>query len=303
VYGGQTIDRKNGPTTLQDVHIYDMEKSQWFQPFHCLGLPRQWHTTTYLPERQLLICFGGEGKVTNALNVMVLDTEIMLWYPPTVTGDAPSNRSGHTATRLDSNLVVVFGGVKGRKWLNTVHVLDCTVWKWITVKVAGTAPPPRSYHTAVVVGTNRMIVFGGNNADQCFDSVHVLEKSCSTDDTSSGSSIDSWQWSHPTTTGVKPVARTGHSATVLEDGRTVLVYGGWDPNADDDDDDGFEETIFDDYYLLDTETWKWRKEGLASTKRVGHAAVWHEESNQVVAFGGRTPGNAFTNTFEFFANC
>lgn len=303
LYGGQTIDHKSGPRTLHDVHIYDMEKSHWFEPFNCQGYPRQWHTITFLPERQLLICFGGEGRIPNDCHVMVLDTEIMLWYPPTVTGDAPSSRSGHTATRLDSNLVVVFGGVKGRKWLNTVHVLDCTVWKWIAVKVAGTAPPPRSYHTAVTVGTNRMIVFGGNNADQCFDSVHVLEKTCSTVDTGCDSSVDCWRWSHPTTTGFKPVARTGHSATVLEDGKTVLVYGGWDPNADDDDDDGLEETIFDDYYLLDTETWKWRNEGSTLTKRVGHAAVWQEERKQVVAHGGRTVGNAFTNDFEFFGNC
>lgn len=303
VYGGQTIDPETGPTTLNDVHIYDTEKQLWFKPFNCNGSPRQWHTATYLPERQVLISFGGEtvkkGKVTTESKVMVLDTEIMLWYPPTVTGDVPSSRSGHTATVLDGNLVVVFGGVKGRKWLNTVNVLDCNVWKWSAIKASGSAPPPRSYHTAVALGDNRILIMGGNNADKCFDSVHVLEKStvCNEED---GMTTMHWRWSHPTATGKIPTARTGHSATVLADSKTVMIYGGWDPNGDDEEamNESDEETMFDDYYLLDTEKWNWRKGGVASSKRVGHAAVLTENDNEVILFGGRIPGDTFTGDFE-----
>jgi len=308
VYGGQTIDPKTGPTTLDDVHIYDTEKQLWFKPFNCNGSPRQWHTATYLPERQLLISFGGEtvtkGKVTSESKVMVLDTEIMLWYPPTVTGDIPSSRSGHTATVLDRNLVVVFGGVKGRKWLNTVNVLDCTVWKWSAIKALGSAPPPRSYHTAVALGDNRILIMGGNNADKCFDSIHVLEKSTVYNE-EDGTTTIHWRWSHPSATGEIPTARTGHSATVLSDGTTVMIYGGWDPNGDDDDeeamDENDEEIIFDDYYLLDTDKWKWRKGGVASSKRVGHGAVLMENTvsdNEVRFFGGRIPGDSFCGDFE-----
>ena len=300
VYGGQTIDKKAGPTTLEDVCIYHTLKKTWFRPFNCNGSPRQWHTATYMPDRQLLISFGGEsvakGKVTTESKVMVLDTEIMLWYPPQVTGDVPSSRSGHTATVLGNDLVV-FGGVKGRKWLNTVSVLDCTVWRWTSVKAAGAAPPPRSYHTAVALGHNRIVIVGGNNSDQCFDSVHVLEK---TTDEEEGTV--KWRWSHPTVRGCKPVARTGHSATVLADGKTVVVYGGWDPNDDSNDeeeptDEDDEETIFDDYLYLDTENWTWRKGGVAS-KRVGHAAVLKEDASEVMVFGGRVPGDEFTADFE-----
>jgi len=301
VYGGQTIDMKTGPTTLEDVCIYHTLKKTWFRPFNCNGSPRQWHTATYMPDRQLLISFGGEsvakGKVTTESKVMVLDTEIMLWYPPQVTGDVPSSRSGHTATVLGNDLVV-FGGVKGRKWLNTVSVLDCTVWRWTSIKAAGAAPQPRSYHTAVALGDNRIVIVGGNNSDQCFDSVHVLEKT--TTDEEEGTV--KWRWSHPTVRGCKPVARTGHSATVLADGKTVVVYGGWDPNDDSNDDEegtdeNDEETIFDDYLYLDTEKWTWRKGGVAS-KRVGHAAVLNEDASEVMVFGGRIPGDEFTADFE-----
>jgi Galactose oxidase, central domain/Kelch motif len=304
VYGGQTLDKNTKlPVTLQDLFLFDCSTKTWFKPFNCLGLPRQWHTATYLPERRLLISFGGEAvdpkthKVKNESTVMVLDTEIMLWYPPTVSGDVPSSRSGHTATVLGNDLVV-FGGVRGRKWLNTVSILDCTLWKWTTPKVVGAAPQPRSYHTAVAMAdNNRIVIFGGNNADTSFDTVHVLEKISSTDD--DGEMTTKWKWAHPTVTGGKPKARTGHSATLLDNGTTIWIYGGWDPNADDDNDncaDNDDEMIFGDSFYLDTTQWVWRSGPSLhnGTKRVGHAAVLNE-ANDVCVFGGRVPGDVFSD--------
>lgn len=131
------------PTTKSDVHVFDLEKNKWFQPIHCDDKsrqhPRQWATSTYIPQRQLLVVFGGEkmnektGRMTTSdkNNLMVLDTEILLWYPPSVSGDLPSGRSGHTGTLLPSssnNELVIFGGVKAGKHLNTVRSLfDCRV--------------------------------------------------------------------------------------------------------------------------------------------------------------------------------
>lgn len=293
IYGGQTIDPQTKlPVTLKDVYLYDLSKKKFFKPFSGDGMPRQWHTATYLPDRQLLISFGGEalnpktGKAKTENQVMVLDAEIMLWYPPAVTGDVPSARSGHTATVVGNDLVV-FGGVKGSKWLNTVSVLDVTLWKWSSAKVTGAAPQPRSYHSAVAVN-DRIVVFGGNNAEKAFDTVHVLEK---VDDTK-------WKWSHPTVTGYKPKARTGHSATLLKDGKTICIYGGWDPNDDEIGGDD-EEMIFEDSFLLDTEKWTWHPNKPVhgkEAKRVGHTAVLRGE--EVFVFGGRVPGDTFTGDFQ-----
>jgi N-acetylneuraminic acid mutarotase len=299
VYGGQGYHPESSlPHTLNDLHVYDMKKEIWFKPFSGDGLPRQWHSSTYLPDRQLLLAFGGEsmhpktGKVRTHSNVMVCDVELMVWYPATVSGEVPSGRSGHAAAMMGHDLVV-FGGVKGSKWLNTVSVLNTQNWIWRSIKIQGSAPKPRSYHSATTVGANRMVVFGGNDAKESFASVHVLEKTES----------NTWEWTHPMVTGYGPSGRTGHSATLLPDGRTICIYGGWDPNDDEGAASSNDETlIFNDAFLLNTETWQWQKVAVSPAKRVGHEAILATQGGEtrVVAFGGRIPQDRFTDALETF---
>jgi hypothetical protein len=235
-----------------------------------------------------------------------------------------------------NNEIVVFGGVKGAKWLNNVSVLDTTRWIWSSIKPEGVPPKARSYHSAIAVESvvneeftqddlenqnatsvkvcSRIVIFGGNDATTSFNGVHVLEKT-------EGPS-PSWRWFHPTVNGTPPKARTGASATLLEDGKTICIYGGWDPNEDEDDaenknpaeDD--KDIIFKDCFLLDTETWSWKSgptpvfagdsmdpsEGEdGGARRVGHTAVLNptkKGENEVLVFGGRVPGDRFTGDFQ-----
>jgi hypothetical protein len=339
LYGGQAFDDDDDdadgnttnksyfyPKTLQDVLVYDYVQQTWFKPYNCEGLPRQWHTCTYIPDRQLLIAFGGEhqsttetgggggggGKVKTSDTVMCLDVEIMLWYPPSVTGDVPSGRSGHTATLIENHKeIVVFGGVKGSKWLNTVYVLDVDRWKWSIAKVQGVPPKPRSYHTATALPDDRIVIFGGNNADTSFNSVHVLQQI----NDENSHSIDNnkcWRWTNPTCHGILPSPRTGHSATLLSDQKTICVCGGWDPNAEEEVSSSDDAHMFslEGCYLLDTNSWTWRKGGKllyadlppqvqganGGEKRVGHAAVLVKD--KVLLFGGRIPGDRFAGDFQ-----
>jgi Galactose oxidase, central domain len=99
VYGGQSFDLEGNPIILSDVHIYSPSKRTWEKPINCRGESRQWHTATYIPQRQMVIAFGGETeetstssstsakkgqtitKVKTSETLRVLDTDIMLWYP------------------------------------------------------------------------------------------------------------------------------------------------------------------------------------------------------------------------------
>ena len=348
VYGGQSFDVETGnPIILSDVHVYNTAIRTWDKPINCKGEARQWHSATFLPERELLLTFGGESmepannnskknkkdKVVTTDMLRVLDTDIMLWYPPAVSGEVPTGRSGHTATWMpNTNEVVLFGGcIKGKKWLHSVSILDTVRWIWSTPTIQGVAPKSRSYHSATAVqkikpassadshqhhqknddsSSYKLVIFGGNNQSSCFNTLHVLEQDQS----------GVWRWSNPKPTGQAPFPRTGHSATLLEDGKTICIYGGWDPNeeaAATTGEDQHQENIFKASYLLDTEHMSWRVGPKAvydcgsnsgndnqttqaddcGPKRCGHMAVLHPESGEVLVFGGRVPGERLADDF------
>lgn len=323
VYGGASYDTNGDPIILSDVHVYDpIDGRCWHAPINCRGEARQWHSSTYIPGRKQIISFGGEqtnksGKSVTSDTLRVFDTEISLWYPPAVSGDIPTGRSGHTATLFpESNELIMFGGVKGNKWLNSVSILDVTRWIWTSPQIVGTAPKPRSYHSATKVGA-KMVIFGGNNKTSCFDTVHVLEVNDDSINTDKGlndkksKKCNAWKWTNPTVTGKAPLPRTGHTTTLLEDGKTILVYGGWDPNEE--DELSGEENIFQGSYLLDTQDWSWKEgpnpqhdesilanngEGNCGGKRCGHAACLNTRNGEVFIFGGRIPGDILAGDIQ-----
>jgi hypothetical protein len=323
VYGGQSYDLEGNACIMSDVHIYNHKTAIWEKPINSRGEKRQWHSSIYVPSRKHIIAFGGEttdlvstgnSKVILSDTLRVLDTDIMLWYPPAVTGDIPTGRSGHTSVYFPhTNEMVVFGGVRGSKWLNTLSILDISSWVWKTPKVDGMPPKPRSFHSATAVGS-KMVIIGGNNKTSCFNTVHVLEAigMNSNDDASArGKNGCEWKWSQPTIKGNLPFPRTGHSATLLEDGKTICIYGGWDPNEE--DEMSGEENIFSSSFLLDTEEWTWKQGPQAQSmgsgttaytvqdcgpKRCGHQAVLNPENGEVFVFGGRVPGEALAGDMQ-----
>jgi hypothetical protein len=76
IYGGQSFDLQGDPIILSDVHVYDIANRTWNKPINCRGEARQWHSATFLPERQLLISFGGETLVANKKNKVVTSNSL-----------------------------------------------------------------------------------------------------------------------------------------------------------------------------------------------------------------------------------
>lgn len=297
VYGGADDDEQ----TLGSVHVFDLKTRTWSEPLNCTSLPRAWHDAVYLASKHLLLVFGGErfmgdDQMDVLADIMVLDTECFLWYPPAVSGVAPAARSGHSCTVVGDD-VVVFGGSRGRSRQSTVHVLNSNTWHWTPVKVDGKPPTARTYHSAVAVGDS-VVYFGGNDAKKSFNSVHVLLKKDS----------GAWSWFHPCVVGTPPQARTGHSATLI-DGTKILVFGGWDPQREaPSDGEPAAPSVFSDAFVLDTESWEWtpvviRSTGDAATPlpgRVGHRAVL-DAHNNVVLFGGQDSSDKRLNAVHSIA--
>ncbi|KAG5184824.1 hypothetical protein JKP88DRAFT_313869 [Tribonema minus] len=223
--------------TFGDLHVCTLAPgaaaAAWTSPVNCAAQPRAWEASCFLADKNLLVTFGGErgsdGDIECLDDIMVLDTEIFLFYPPATSGKPPSARSGHTAAILGKD-VVVFGGARGSKWQNNLYALDTDRWQWRCPPTEGGAPKPRSYHSATAIGPDRtagpgsgprMLVFGGNSEGEAFNDVVVLEACAGR----------RWRWSRPMVMGDAPAPRTGHAAALLPDGRSVLVSGGWDPDV------------------------------------------------------------------------
>ncbi|KAL3665893.1 hypothetical protein V7S43_009313 [Phytophthora oleae] len=286
LYGGTDDDER----TLGDLHVFDMNTHHWTTPLNCETITRTWHDAVYLSSKNLVLVFGGErnlnaeGELDLLSDIMVLDTECFLWYPPAVQGSPPSARSGHTCTAV-GNEIVVFGGSRGRNRQSSVHILNSDDWNWKAVKVEGKPPSARTYHSAVAVGEDKVVYFGGNDSSKSFNDIHVLQKT----EKKEGEVV--WSWFCPSVVGLPPQARTGHSATVLNDGN-IFIFGGWDPQRDD---ANAPTSVFNDAFLLDTKAWEWQAatysdEGQADTSfrgRVGHGAVL-DSNGRVHLFGGQS---------------
>ncbi|CAN0202109.1 unnamed protein product, partial [Ectocarpus sp. 12 AP-2014] len=116
VLGGQADDDAH-QATLGDLYKFDFASESWSRPVNCDSIPRAWHSASFIKDKNLLVIFGGERTVDGCPecldDIMVLDTDIDLLYPPAISGKSPTARSGHSAAIIGTDLVV-FGGVRGR---------------------------------------------------------------------------------------------------------------------------------------------------------------------------------------------
>ena len=167
---------------------------------------------------------------------------------PAASACAEANLSTPTAadTSLDvanaggavGSVVLVHGGVRQGRFVNDVHVLEMSTYRWSKSRPTGSPPGPRAYHSLTPIGGGRVVLVGGSDDRQAFGDVHVL-------DTAS----HPWAWSEPCTTGNHPTARSGHTALRVSS-RHILIAGGWNPNS-------AEPAPLADAFLLDVETWHW----------------------------------------------
>ena len=288
--GGAT-ERGAVGITLGDTFVLDWESGAWVSPpslggtSSCPSMERVWHGGAAVPDGEgfQAITFGGEcdagtGAVQQLSDLIACDTELLLWYPLSVSGKPPAARAGHSLTMLRQQ-AVVFGGVRGRNWLQDVFALDTVTNRWALRNCVGEAPAARSYHAAVALDDSRMLVFGGNDGDRSFNDVFVLTAEKETQ----------WTWTKFHCSGAIPKPRTGHTATLISS-RHVLVIGGWDPTDDPSDDVAADEEggVFSDAFVLDTVSWTWSRLNLTSPKklaRTGHAACLVEDIAPSSALG------------------
>ncbi|WNG19406.1 hypothetical protein F0U63_35555 [Cystobacter fuscus] len=227
-----------------------------------MELPRMYHTATLLPMTGQVLVAGGFNTTTEAYEPRNGE-----WWRAANT--LTTHRS-HTATLLlDGRVLLAGGGQHPRTGVNAELYDEITV-RW---NAAGRMITTRFGHTATLLPDGRVLVVGG------------------TDKESGGRTLSSAELYDPgtntwTATGSLTAARTHHAATLLPDGR-VLVVGG--------DDKKIRKNTAE---LYDPSTGTW-----SSTTSMWAARTYHSatllSTGQVLVAGGEPDGrNASAELYD-----
>jgi hypothetical protein len=97
------------------------------------------------------------------------------------------------------HLAQVFGG-----WFvdfcNDLVVLDTTLLTWLVQPVSGAMPQARAAHSATLVDSHHLFIFGGESQEGRLDDVWVLDTT-------------TMHWTEAVTTGTPPSSRSGAAST------------------------------------------------------------------------------------------
>jgi WD40 repeat protein len=211
VAGGFNLDN------VKTAELYDPVTGTWSMT-GSLNNARYWHTATLLQDGRVLVARGSDdGDLASTLSSAEL-------YDP-VTGTwsaAASSGAGsvfHTATLLTDGKVLVVGGntggIGGDGVLAMSELFDPATGNW---SEAGSLAAERYSHTATLLPTGDVLVAGGQDQQNHYP--HLTYE-----DLGIAESYDpsARTWAR---TGSLLSARSGHTATLLPDGRVLIAGGG-----------------------------------------------------------------------------
>ncbi|XP_062402035.1 host cell factor 1a isoform X2 [Sardina pilchardus] len=160
-------------------------------------------------------------------------SSVVGWDIPITYGVLPPPRESHTAvvyTEKDTkkSRLVIYGGMSGCR-LGDLWTLDIDTLTWNKPGLSGTAPLPRSLHSATTI-TNKMFVFGGW-VPLVMDDVKVAthEKEWKCTNTLACLNLDSMNWENvlmDTLEDNVPRARAGHCSVSINS--RLYVWSGRD---------------------------------------------------------------------------
>ncbi|XP_053154596.1 uncharacterized protein LOC128345924 isoform X2 [Hemicordylus capensis] len=168
IFGGMREGKR-----YSSIHILDTASWKWRHVSAKGKVPTlAYHSATIF--RKELFIFGGAfpkmssletGACSNAL--FIFNPEYEIWYQPIVEGEKPLPRLGHSATLL-RNKLIVFGGQRTSVYLNDTHILDLGFMEYTSVPFLSGHPSARSFHAAMAVSDQKVLISGGCNAKGAF---------------------------------------------------------------------------------------------------------------------------------------
>jgi hypothetical protein len=190
-----------------------------FAPTGNMQLPRGAHTATLLPGSGKVLVAGG---VTDSSGTATATGEL---YDPTAgtfssTGSLQTARSGHTATLLNTGMVLIVGG-KGSAG-NPFALASAELYDPGTgvFTATGSMATGRTAHTATLLPNGKVLVAGGTDA--------------TAKNLASAETYDPGTGNFSAVTGTMTVTRSAHTANLFTSGLNsgkVLLGGGLDDSG------------------------------------------------------------------------
>jgi hypothetical protein len=212
-----------GPDNLDSAELYNPATGK-FTMTGSMSISRRGHTSTRLVDGRVLIAGGAQSSAGG--DSPALDTA-ELYNPATgmfvSTGTMTSGHDMHTATLLQDGRVLIAGGVnQASQVAATAELYDPGTGKF---SGTGSLAHALEWHSATLLPNGQVLIAGGYE--------FTYETKGSGWQVKSMGALASAELYDPTTghfgnAGSMTMARTGHTATLLLDGR-VLIAGGVGP--------------------------------------------------------------------------
>ena len=174
---------------------------------HVAGMAtaRYGHVAVRLLDGRVLVAGGYDGSYLNSAEIF--DPRTNSWRP---AGQMAAARYRATATLLSDGRVLVAGGSNATTNHSSVDVFDPATNLWTTGPSMRVA---RSYHTATVLNDGRILITGGYTNGTTFGAYTASSETYNP-------STQTW-----TQLGNMRVAKVGHTAALLPDGRVIIAGG------------------------------------------------------------------------------
>jgi len=236
---------------------------------------RAQHTATLLQNGKVLVAGGVDAQGVATATAELFDPSSSRW---TAAAPMQSPRIEHTATLLSDGRVLVAGGRSRRTYgetLDSAEVYDPASGRW---NQAPSMRFRRAGHTATLLPNGEVLVVGGRSVTEDFaftlpDAVELYDPRTN-------------QWS---TTAPGSIARQGHTATLLRDGR-VLVVGGM-----------AEIGLATSAQIYDPTLDRWSAAWLPATARSGHTATLLPSGIVLVLGGVGTPAAEISQGSAYYS--
>ncbi|KAL9849159.1 kelch domain-containing protein 2-like isoform 2-T2 [Geothlypis trichas] len=228
VFGGIREDKD-----YSSIYILDTVTWKWLFVAAKGRIPVLTYHSATIYNKELFV-FGGTFPRKASLAVApcsnmlyVFNPEHEIWYQPISEGEKPLPRLGHSATLL-KNKLVIFGGQKTSVYLSDMHILDLGFMEYTSVPLLAGQPSARSFHAALAVSDQKVLISGGCNARGALQDAFVFH-------------LDTLSWSSVIHHDLCSVPRAGHTLLDLTPAylmdmdkenkeeqklHTVLVFGG-----------------------------------------------------------------------------